>query len=225
VQRTSVRTLPGVAQGTPRAVLEGVGVRVGTTTILRDVDLRLGAGETLGLFGANGAGKTTLLRVLATLLKPDRGEGRVLGAALSSDERYDVRDRIGLVGHVPALYPELTLAENLQFSARTAAVSSGRVDLSLEAVGLGKAANRRADACSHGMQRRAEFARELMLDRELLLLDEPHSALDRDAADLVEGLVDRVTSGGGAAVLVSHDRERVVALADRCVELKAGTLV
>jgi heme exporter protein A len=75
------------------------------------------------------------------------------------------------------------------------------------------------------MQRRAEFARELMLDRELLLLDEPHSALDRDAADLVEGLVDRVTSGGGAAVLVSHDRERVTALADRCVELKAGTLV
>jgi heme exporter protein A len=214
-----------VTQGTPRAQLEGVGVRVGTTTILRDVDLRLDAGETLGLFGANGSGKTTLLRVLATLLKPEHGAGEVLGAGLDSDDRYDVRRHIGLVGHVPALYPELTLAENLRFSARTAGVEAGRVGPVLDAVGLGRAADRRSDVCSHGMQRRAEFARELMLERELLLLDEPHSALDQDAADLVEALVERTAARGGAAVLASHDRDRVTALADRCVEIKAGTLI
>jgi len=225
VQRIGLRTLPAVTQGTPLAQLEGVGVRVGTTTILRDVDLRLDAGETLGLFGANGSGKTTLLRVLATLLKPERGAGEVLGAGLDSDDRYDVRRRIGLVGHVPALYPELTLAENLRFSARTAGVEARRVGPVLDAVGLGRAADRRSDVCSHGMQRRAEFARELMLERELLLLDEPHSALDQDAADLVEGLVERTAARGGAAVLASHDRERVTALADRCVEIKAGTLI
>ena len=225
MQRIGLRTLPVVTQGTPLAQLEGVGVRVGTTTILRDVDLRLDAGETLGLFGANGSGKTTLLRVLATLLKPERGAGEVLGAGLDSDDRYDVRRRIGLVGHVPALYPELTLAENLRFSARTAGVEAGRVGPVLAAVGLGRAADRRSDVCSHGMQRRAEFARELMLERELLLLDEPHSALDQDASDLVEGLVERTAARGGAAVLASHDRERVTALADRCVEIKAGTLI
>jgi ATPase subunit of ABC transporter with duplicated ATPase domains len=75
------------------------------------------------------------------------------------------------------------------------------------------------------MQRRAEFARVLMTEPELLLLDEPHSALDEDAVDLVDGLVHRTLERGGAAVLVSHDRERVNSLATRTHEIKDGTLL
>lgn len=210
--------------GSPLVSLSGVGVRVGSTTILRDVDLEIGAGEVLGLFGANGAGKTTLLRVIATLLRPTEGEGAVLGAALTSPDRYDVRSRIGMIGHVPALYAELTLSENLRFWARTAGRPTAAADDALDAVGLGAARDRAAEASSHGMQRRAEFARELMFDRDLLLLDEPHSALDPVAADLVEELVRRVADGGGAAVLVSHDRARVDAIADRGAVIEAGTI-
>jgi ATPase subunit of ABC transporter with duplicated ATPase domains len=75
------------------------------------------------------------------------------------------------------------------------------------------------------MQRRAEFARIVMLEPELLLLDEPHSALDSDAIDLVDALVHRTLDRGGAAVLVSHDRERVKSLATRTHEIKDGTLL
>jgi heme exporter protein A len=93
----------------PLIELKGVAARIGVTTILRDIDLAVAAGESLGLFGANGAGKTTLLRVLATLLPPSAGTARVLGADLSGHGRYEIRPRIGLIGHSPALYPELSL--------------------------------------------------------------------------------------------------------------------
>ncbi len=208
----------------PIVEFRGVGLRVGTTTILRSVDLVVDPGQAIGLFGANGAGKTTLLRVLGTLSRPTEGLARVLGVDLTTTDRYDLRPRIGLVGHTPALYPELTLRENLAFAAEVMDVARSRVDEALAMVGLAGAAERPAGACSHGMQRRAEFARELMVERDLLLLDEPHSALDRDAVDLVEGLVARTLDRGGAAVLVSHDRDRVAKMADRCVELEAGVL-
>jgi len=209
---------------TPLVALSGVGVRIGSTQILRDVDLQIGAGEVLGLFGPNGAGKTTMLRLIATLIRPAQGEGTVLGADLASSDRYDVRRRIGMIGHVPGIYPELTLGENLRYAARVAQVPTKRARESLAAVGLSGAAGRKAGASSHGMQRRTEFARELMIDRSLLLLDEPHSALDQDAVDLVEGLIERKAAGGGSVVIVSHDRARVKAIAHRTVELDGGTL-
>jgi heme exporter protein A len=213
-----------VTQDAPIVLLAGVGVRVGSTTILRDVDLRICAGEIVGLYGANGAGKTTLLRVMATLLRPSDGSGTVFDADLSSSDRFDVRPRIGLIGHVPALYPELTLFENLRFAGRVAGLDEEAADRALAAVGLAAAGDRRAAASSHGMQRRAEFARELMMRRDLLLLDEPHSALDADAVDLVEALVHQVANRGGAVVLVSHDRDRVDAIADRSLVIGSGTV-
>ncbi|GMQ86132.1 MAG: heme ABC exporter ATP-binding protein CcmA [Acidimicrobiia bacterium] len=204
--------------------LRDVGVDAGSTSILRGVDLQVGRGEILGLFGANGAGKTTLLRLVATLLRPSAGVGSVLGIELTSDQRYAIRRRIGMIGHVPGLYPELTLGENLDFAARVAGVSRDEVGGALAAVGLGGAIDREAGISSFGMQRRAEFARELMIDRDLLLLDEPHSALDQDAVELVNALVRKVAAGGGAVILVSHDRQRVARIADRTVELTEGTL-
>ena len=119
--------LSGDAAGAPLVVLDGVGVRMGSTQILRDVNLEVGSGEVVGLFGANGAGKTTALRLIATLIRPAQGVGTVLGADLTSSDRYDVRRRIGMVGHVPGLFPELTLAENLQYASRVAGVPIDRV--------------------------------------------------------------------------------------------------
>jgi len=221
-----VENLPAEDHGlvAPLVVLDGVGVRIGSTQILRDVNLEINAGEVVGLFGSNGAGKTTALRLIATLIRPAEGSGTVLGADLTSPDRYDVRRRIGMIGHVPGIFPELTLAENLRYAARVAGVPTDRVETVLAAVGLAGAADRPAGASSHGMQRRAEFARELMIDRSLLLLDEPHSALDRDAVDLVEGLIERKAAEGGAVVVVSHDRDRINKIAHRTVELAGGTL-
>ena len=203
---------------------DGVGVRFGSTQILRDINLEIAAGEVVGLFGANGAGKTTALRLMATLIRPAQGTGTVLGADLTSPDRYDVRRRIGMIGHSLVIFAEVTLGENLRYAARVAGVRSEHAEEALAAVGLAGASERLAGASSHGMQRRTEFARELMIDRSLLLLDEPHSALDRDAVDLVEGLIARKAEEGGAVVVVSHDRDRINRIAHRSVELAGGTL-
>jgi heme ABC exporter ATP-binding subunit CcmA len=210
----------------PNAIvsLSGVAVRAGSVTILRDLDFGVAPGEAVGVFGANGAGKTTLLRLIASLLRPSAGAATVFGADLGGPARYGIRHRIGYIGHTPGWYPELTLSENLGFLADVMGCQRTRVDDTLAAVGLEGAKDRRADRCSHGMQRRAEFARVLMTEPDLLLLDEPHSALDADAVDLVDDLVRSTVSRGGAAILVSHDRSRVEALVDRTHVISEGSL-
>jgi heme ABC exporter ATP-binding subunit CcmA len=204
--------------------LAGAAVRAGAVPILRDVDFTVTEGESVGLFGTNGAGKTTLLRLIATLTRPSAGTGSVFGVDLSSPDRFIVRPRIGYIGHTPGWYPELTLKENLTFVAQSMGIEDALAISSLESVGLGGAIDRRVDRCSHGMKRRAEFARILMTKPDLLLLDEPHSALDADAIDLVDDLVARTVKRGGAAVLVSHDHARVEAVVDRTCEIAEGTL-
>ncbi|MEZ5176273.1 MAG: heme ABC exporter ATP-binding protein CcmA [Acidimicrobiia bacterium] len=213
-----------MSETTTLVSLSGVAVRAGSIPILRDINLSVGPGEAVGLFGANGAGKTTLLRLIATMTRPSHGTGSVFGADLNSPDRFQVRSRIGYIGHTPGWYPELTLFENLSFIADAMGIADADVDAWLAAVGLGAARDRRADRCSHGMQRRAEFARVLMTEPDLLLLDEPHSALDADAVNLVDRLVHRTVERGGAAVLVSHDHTRVRGLADRILTIENGTI-
>jgi heme ABC exporter ATP-binding subunit CcmA len=191
---------------------------------LRDVNLTVLPGESVGLFGSNGAGKTTLLRLIATLLRPTGGSARVLGADLTNHERFEIRRRLGLIGHTPALYPELSLLGNLEFSARIAGSPVAAPRQALAAVGLAAASDRLAGEASHGMQRRVEFAREIMLSPDLLLLDEPHSALDPSAIELVEHIVAGVLERQGAVVLVSHDVERVAPMVTRTAELAGGTV-
>jgi heme exporter protein A len=205
--------------------LKKVSVRAGAVHILEDLSLKVEAGEAVGIFGSNGAGKTTLLRLIATLQPSAGGACSILGIDATTVARYEVRNRIGYVGHVPGLYPELTLAENLHFVADARGLDSAAGANALELVGLGGAARRRADHCSHGMQRRAEFARIIMTEPELLLLDEPHSALDMSAVDLVDALVQRTLDSGGAVVLASHDVERVDTLVTNTYEIKNGTLM
>lgn len=205
--------------------LEKVSVRAGAVRILEDVSLTVRSGDAVGIFGPNGAGKTTLLRLIATLQPPAGGRCSVFGADMYSEDRYDARRRIGYVGHTPGLYPELTLLENLAFIADAHGLPRSEAMRVLELVGLGGAADRRCDHSSHGMQRRTDFARVLMTEPDLLLLDEPHSALDADAIDLVDALVHRTIDTGGAAVLVSHDRARVNSLATATHEIKGGVLL
>lgn len=194
------------------------------TPVLRGVSLTVGAEEAVGLVGANGSGKSTLLRLLATLLPPAAGQGYVLGARLGTREVERVRPGIALVGHTPALYPRLTLRENLAFYCRLIGRGADAADAALATVGLSRAADRPADRCSHGMLRRAELARVLVAGPSLLLLDEAHAGLDRASAGLVDVVVDQVRGRGGGAVVVSHDRSRLEATVDRILEIEEGAL-
>lgn len=214
----------GERAGTAVAALDGVAVRLGRMLVLRRVDLVLRPGEAVGLTGPNGSGKTTLLRTLATLVAPAAGNAEVLGADLATGARRAVRPRIGLVGHEPALYPQLTLAENLALAARLRGCPTGRADRLLGAAGLEGARDWRAQDCSLGMRRRTELARLLLEIPLLLLLDEAHAGLDADARGLVRWLVDATRTAGGAAVVVAHDPAWLGGLVDRAVQLVDGEL-
>lgn len=208
----------------PLVELSDVGVRLGDTPVLSDLNLSLAPGEVVGLVGANGSGKTTLLRLVATLLRPSAGKARVLGADLASEDRYRVRPGIALIGHQPSLYAELSLQENADFVAAIRGTKNGRAAEVIDLVGLAGARHRLARACSHGMLRRAEFARALLLEPALLLLDEAHAGLDLAAASLVETVARTVTARGGAAIVVSHEPNRIQAFVDRTELLHDGKL-
>jgi heme exporter protein A len=191
----------------------------GEREALSDVSLSLASGQTLVVFGPNGAGKTTLLRVLATLLRPHAGSVRVLGSALPQDG-WAVRGRIGLLGHEPLLYRELTARENLHFHARLHGVAEARVEELLAAVRIDDRADEPLRMLSRGMVQRVAVARAVLHDPELLLLDEPHANLDPAAVELVAPLIG--ASSGRTRVICSHDPTGGLAEADLVLGLRAG---
>jgi heme exporter protein A len=199
--------------------LDGLTRNYGERAALEDVTLSLSAGQTLVVFGPNGAGKTTLLRVLATLLRPHAGAASVLGKRLP-DEAWEVRGRVGFLGHEPLLYRELTPRENLRYHARLHGVADERVEEQLAAVSMSGRADEPVRTLSRGMVQRVAVARATLHDPELLLLDEPYANLDPAAVELVAPLI-----GPGTArtrVLSSHDPLRGLAEADVVLGLRGG---
>jgi heme exporter protein A len=197
----------------------GLARHYGEREALSEVTLSLASAQTLVVFGPNGAGKTTLLRVLATLLRPHAGSVRVLGESLPGDA-WAVRGRIGLLGHEPLLYRELTARENLRFHARLHCVAEQRVHDVLELVGMQQRADEPLRTLSRGMVQRAAVARAVLHEPELLLLDEPRSNLDPAAVELVEPLIG--ASSGRTRVVCSHDPGSGLAEADVVLGLRAG---
>jgi heme exporter protein A len=200
-------------------VLDGLARHYGEREALSGVSLSLRDGQTLVVFGPNGAGKTTLLRVLATLLRPHGGRVEVLGERIP-ERAWAVRGRIGLLGHEPLLYRELTARENLRFHASLHGVSRERVEQVLDAVQMNDRADEAIRTLSRGMVQRVAVARAVLHDPELLLLDEPRSNLDPAAAELVEPLIGGAC--GRTRVICSHDPSGGLAEADLVLGLREG---
>ena len=204
----------------PAAIeLDGLTRRYGERVALDEVTLRVPTGATLVVFGPNGAGKSTLLRVLATLLRPHAGSVRVLGHELPGDG-WAVRGRVGLLGHEPLVFGDLSGRENLRFHARLHRVAPARVEELLELVGLRRRADDRVHTYSRGMVQRLSVARAVLHEPELLLLDEPRANLDPAAAELVEPLIG--AASGRTRVITSHDPAGGLAEADLALGLRAG---
>jgi ABC-type multidrug transport system ATPase subunit len=214
---TETAPLPAAAE--PALRLDGLARAYGDHVALRDVTLELAPGRTLVVFGPNGAGKSTLLRVLATLLRPTAGDAVVLGRSLPG-EAWRVRGRIGLLGHDPLLYRDLTGRENLELQARLHRVPRERVAEVLDSVQLSKRADDAVGTLSRGTVQRLAVARAVLHDPELLLLDEPRANLDPAAAALVEPLIG--ASSGRTRVVTSHDPAGGLAEADLALGLRAG---
>lgn len=203
----------------------GVARRFAGKWALRGVALSVRQGEVLAIKGSNGSGKSTLLRIIATALRLTRGACHVFGHDVTAEAR-EVRPLIGLLSHSPALYQDLTVAENIRFSARMACIPDDprTIEAAIGAVGLSHATNERARNLSSGMQRRVAIARLMMRAPRLLLLDEPHNSLDDEGVQLVNQLVLSARGAGCAAVVVTHDVARVEGLADRLATMDDGVL-
>jgi len=213
----------GTSDREPALALAGLVRRYGEREALSDLSLSLAVGQTLVVFGPNGAGKTTLLRVLATLLRPHAGDVRVLGCELP-EEGWAVRGRVGLLGHEPLLYRELTARENLLFHARLHGVGEERVEELLAAVALADRAEEPLKTLSRGMVQRVAVARATLHDPELLLLDEPRANLDPAASELVEPLIGAGTDPARprTRVISSHDPSGGLTEADLVLGLRDG---
>ena len=209
-------------------LIEVVGLRkaFGRHRVLKGVDLAIDAGTSVVLFGPNGAGKTTFLRILATLSKPTSGTVRVAGVDIKNNPE-GIRQYLGLVTHAPLLYTDLSAEENLAFYARLYGIDAParRIDELLERVGL---LHRRHDLVrtfSRGMVQRMAIARALLHNPPILLLDEPDTGLDPQAAEMMTDFLREIGGSERTVLMTTHHLERGLELADRVLILQGGRIV
>jgi heme exporter protein A len=187
--------------------------RFGSVRALDGISFSVRPGQTLAIFGPNGAGKTTLLKVLAGLIRPQKGRAHVEGG----------RRAIGWIGHQAQLYNQLTVRENLRFWASLYDVKPP-AEL-LARLGLEEHADRPVRALSRGLVQRVAIARALVHNPAVLLLDEPFTGLDRTAAETLGRLLAQHAAAGRATVLVTHNVEEGTGLATDVAFMRAGRFV
>ncbi|MCF6692085.1 ABC transporter ATP-binding protein [Raoultella terrigena] len=211
--------------------LDSVSFAFGANTVLNNIDLHIEAGSIVALLGPSGCGKSTLLRLLAGLTVPASGEirfGDRLVAKAGWGMAPEQRD-IGMVFQDYALWPHMTVAQNIAFPLRMRGVPRGerqtRVNAALARVGLTGFAERKPSGLSGGQQQRVALARAIVAEPRVLLFDEPLSNLDSELRESLCIEMSRLLRQLGiTAVYVTHDRREAELLADRIVHLSAGSV-
>ena len=189
-----------------------LGKRYGEKRVLRKIDLDLPSGGFLVVTGPNGAGKTTLLRICAGLAQPTQG----------TIERNVPRGQVGYLGHESLVYRELTALENLELYGRLYRLPERRerIGMLLERFGLWEARGERVASYSRGMAQRLALCRVLLHRPELLVLDEPYSALDEAGAELLDAQLAELRAER-TFLLATHDPARVESFASGGLALAA----
>jgi len=197
----------------------------GDHPVLRELDLEVAQGECLALVGPNGAGKTTLLRILVGLSKPSSGSVHVAGVDLA-DGANEIRRHIGFLSHQPLLYGDLSAAENLRFYGRMYDVVSleERIALLLHQVGLAPRRHDLVRTYSRGMRQRLAIARALLHDPPVLLLDEPYTGLDLQAAEMLDATLREAGVDSRTVLLTTHNLEQGLEGSQRAAILVRGQI-
>ena len=207
--------------------LNGIGKRFGDQWILRDLNLQVREGECVALLGPSGCGKSTALRLIAGLERQDEGSIELDGARL--DTIPAERRRIAMVFQSYALFPHLSVRENLNLGLKIRGVAptqrQQRINSVLDTVRLKEMADRRPQQLSGGQRQRVALARALLRDPRVYLLDEPMSNLDAQLRDeLRPELRQLILQGSQPVVYVTHDQQEAMALANRIAVLKGGRI-
>jgi ABC-2 type transport system ATP-binding protein len=206
--------------------VNGLHKSYGELHVLRGVDVEVAGGSIFALLGSNGAGKTTLVRILATLLKPDRGTATVNGFEVVS-QPAEVRESISLTGQFAAVDEVLTGRENMILIGRLRRVADprGTADDLLARFGLAEAAGRRVATYSGGMRRRLDIAMSLIGTPRVIFLDEPTTGLDPEGRLEVWQVIRHLADGGTTVFLTTQYLEEAEKLADRIAILHEGTII
>lgn len=220
-------------EAAPALRVRGLSMAYGDHPVLRGLDLEASRGEFLALLGPSGCGKTTALRLIAGFERPHAGvieigaetvcDANAAGAFWSPPENR----RVGMVFQDYALFPHLSVARNVAFGLpRSMRDRNARVASALQTVGLAGLGSRTPDRLSGGQQQRVALARALAPEPEIVLLDEPFSNLDADLRATVREDVRQILRDAGAtAVLVTHDQEEALSIADRVAVMLNGQIL
>jgi ABC-type Fe3+/spermidine/putrescine transport system ATPase subunit len=207
--------------------LDRVSKHYGSTVAVDDFDIEVADGEFLTLLGPSGCGKTTTLRMIAGLVEPT--SGRILFDDQDVTWLPPRRRNIGFVFQTPALFPHLSVADNIAFGlsvkGQKKPAIAARIDEMLGMVGLAGYGARLPNQLSGGQQQRVALARVLATDPRVLLFDEPLSALDRNLRDSLKySILDLQRRTGKTAIYVTHDQSEAFAISDRIVVMNSGRI-
>jgi ABC-type Fe3+/spermidine/putrescine transport system ATPase subunit len=230
--RTQVGTSPPAvsqfADGPPDAVrLDGVAKAFGSFVAVRDVNLSLRKGSLTSLLGPSGCGKTTLLRLIAGLETASRGEIAINGRSVGNVAIH--KRNIGLVFQNYALFPHKTVAENIGFGLKYRGVAkaemAAKIKRALDVVRLPGMEERYPNQLSGGQQQRIALARAVVFEPDVLLLDEPLSALDANLRDNMRVEIKLIQKALGlTTILVTHDQQEALAMSDEIVVMNQGVV-
>jgi heme exporter protein A len=204
--------------------VRGLTKHFGRFSALRGLDLTIGAGEFIALFGRNGAGKTTLLRILAGLSHPS--SGKVDFPREGGIAPHYWRGRIGYLSHNTSLYIDLTALENLRFYAQLMDMPSDDDSLfrRIREVGLAGREREPVRNYSRGMQQRLAIARAFLHNPDVLLLDEPFTGLDQAGSEILKGYVSDAHAKGKTCLMAIHDAPLGYEMADRLLVIDKGVV-
>lgn len=204
--------------------IEGVSKTIGKRCVIDNVSLNLESGKIWGFKGINGSGKTMLMRLIAGLIKPDRGgiiiDGKVLWRDISFPES------VGILIESPTFLDGLTGFKNLKTLASIKnIITDNDIRKSLSDVGLDPDLSKKYKAYSLGMKQRLGIAAAIMERPEVILLDEPTNALDGEGIELVKALIERERNRGALVVVSCHDESIISELSDEIVYLSEGKII
>ena len=207
-----------------RIEIHGLVKRYQYQVVLDHLSLTIEDGTFCVLVGANGAGKTTLLRILATLVRPDNGKFSIGGIPMTHSRNF--RHKIGYLSHQPMFYLDLTAVENLRHYARLYRLSNmeDRINSTIQSVELTQHQHKQVRFYSRGMQQRLSIARALLHDPDILLLDEPYTGLDQEAAQFLDKKLHTLSQPGRTILLAAHRPQRLLPIATHIAWLNDGKI-